>query len=137
MLCALGLVQVGVMLAMKLHVSDAGFHAQPTAVPYVDRIVVEPAGAAAASGLLTGDLLDTRALDPPARWRLASYVRLGDPLTVPIERDGAQHVFTIVTNAAVPITWDQWMFFATQVSQLVRLGTRDLDTRSSHERVVR
>ena len=114
-LCALGLVQVGFMLAMKLHVSDVGFHAQPTAVPYVDRIVVEPAGAAAASGLLTGDLLDTRALDPAARWRLASYARLGDPLTVPIERDGAQHVFTIVTNAAVPITWDQWMFFATQV----------------------
>lgn len=114
-LCALGLVQVGTMLAMKLHVSDAGFHAQPTAVPYVDRIVVEPAGAAAASGLLTGDLLDTRALEPAARWRLASYARLGDPLTVPIERDGAQHVFTIVTNAAVPITWDQWMFFATQV----------------------
>jgi hypothetical protein len=70
-LCALGLALTAANAFTDLTVSGSlGLSGTPTAVAFVDRLVVRPGGAAAESGIRTGDLLDWRRLPPAVRFRL-------------------------------------------------------------------
>jgi hypothetical protein len=113
-LCALGLIEVVAMIAMQLHAGNPGFSAAPTGVPFVRRVVVDDAGAATAAGLRTGDLLDVRRLRPAARLRLGDQARAGEPIVIPVDRAGRALSFAVVPQIA-PISWDNWLYYATQL----------------------
>src|SRR5580692_8824377 len=90
-LCAFGLALVVANAVTDLTVSGSiGLSGTPTAVAFVDRLAVRPGGAAAESGVRTGDLLDRRGLSPAARFRLYYGARVGEPLVLPIVRNGEE-----------------------------------------------
>jgi hypothetical protein len=112
-LCALGLILIAVNIVSDLTVGGSlGLSGTPTHVPFVDRLVVDPRGAAAESGIRTGDTLDWHRLPPATRYRLYYGPRVGEPLALPIVRDGAEHVVTVVTNRPDGVSWTTWLFSA-------------------------
>ncbi len=118
-LCAVGVASIAGMLLMQMYAADFGFRAKPTARPYVDRIVVHPGSAAASSGLRAGDLVDVRRLTPQARIRLAYGERAGEPIVVPV--DGKSAV-TLVTQQVLPVTWDVWLVYGSQLWMVMFCG---------------
>jgi len=115
-LCALGLALTAANAFTDLTVSGSlGLSGTPTAVAFVDRLVVRPGGAAAESGLRTGDLLDWRRLPPAVRFRLYYGARVGEPLALPVVRNGVGRTVTVVTHRAAGIDWTGWLFYVGMV----------------------
>ena len=115
-LCALGIALIVVNAVIDLTVNGSlGLSGTPTAVAFVDRLAVLPGGAAAESGIRTGDLLDRRRLSPAARFRLYYGARVGEPLALPIVRDGAERTVTVVTHRSAGEDWTGWLFYVGEV----------------------
>ncbi len=115
-LCALGLALTAANAFTDLTVSGSlGLSGTPTAVAFVDRLVVRPGGAAAESGIRTGDLLDWRRLPPAVRFRLYYGARVGEPLALPVVRNGVGRTITVVTHRAAGIDWTGWLFYVGMV----------------------
>ncbi len=115
-LCALGLALTAANVFTDLTVSGSlGLSGTPTAVAFVDRLVVRPGGAAAESGIRTGDLLDWRRLPPAVRFRLYYGARVGEPLALPVVRNGVGRTVTVVTHRAAGIDWTGWLFYVGMV----------------------
>jgi hypothetical protein len=115
-LCALGIALIVVNAVIDLTVSGSlGLSGTPTAVAFVDRLAVRPGGAAAESGIRTGDLLDRRRLSPAARFRLYYGARVGEPLALPVVRDGAERTVTVVTHRSAGEDWTGWLFYVGEV----------------------
>jgi len=115
-LCALGLALTAANVFTDLTVSGSlGLSGTRTAVAFVDRLVVRPGGAAAESGLRTGDLLDWRRLPPAVRFRLYYGARVGEPLALPVVRNGVGRTVTVVTHRAAGIDWTGWLFYVGMV----------------------
>ncbi len=111
--CALGLALTAVNAATDLTVSGSlGLSGTPTPIAFVDRLVVAPGGTAAESGIRTGDLLDRRKLAPAARFRLYYGVLVGEPLALPIVRNGAERTVTVVAHRTAGVDWTGWLFYA-------------------------
>ena len=111
-LCALGLALMVANAITDLTVSGSvGLSGTPTNVAFVDRLVVRPGGAAAESGIRTGDLLDRRRLSPAARFRLYYGSRVGEPLVLPIVRNGVERTVIVVTRRAAGPGWTGWLFY--------------------------
>jgi hypothetical protein len=92
-----------------------GLSGTPAPVAFVDRLVVRPGGAAAESGIRTGDLLDWRRLSPPARFRLYYGARVGEPVALPIVRNGVKRTVTIVTHRSAGLDWTGWLFYVAEI----------------------
>lgn len=115
-LCALGLALIVANAVTDLTVGGSfGLSGTPTAVASVDRLVVRPGGAAAESGIQTGDLLDWRRLPPATRFRLYYGPRVGEPLTLPIVRDGVERTVTVVTSRSGGEDWTGWLFYVGEI----------------------
>ncbi|MGA9944804.1 MAG: hypothetical protein WBP75_07170 [Candidatus Cybelea sp.] len=115
-LCALGLALIVANVVTDLTVGGSlGISGTPTAVAFVDRLAVRPGGAAAESGIRTGDLLDRRRLSPAARFRLFYGPRVGEPLVLPIVRNGVERTVTVVTHRPAGPDWTAWLFYAGSV----------------------
>ena len=111
-LCALGLTLIAANAVTDLTVSGSlGLSGAPTAVAFVDRLVVRPGGAAAESGIRTGDVLDWRRLSPTARFRLYYGPRVGEPLVLPIVRNGVERTVPVVTRRTAGPDWTGWLFY--------------------------
>jgi hypothetical protein len=115
-LCALGLALIAANAVTDLTVGGSfGLSGTPTAVAFVDRLAVRPGGTAAESGIRTGDLLDRRRLSPAARFRLYYGARVGEPLTLPILRNGVERTVTVVTHRPAGPGWTGWLFYVGSV----------------------
>lgn len=115
-LCVLGLLLTLANAVANMTVAGSlGLSGTPTPVAFVDRLVVQPGSAAAESGIQTGDLLDWRRLSPAVRSRIYYGPRVGEPLALPIVRNGAERVVTVISNRASAFTWTDWLFFAGQI----------------------
>lgn len=111
--CALGLILAAANIVTDLTVNGSlGLSGSPTSVPFVNRLEVLPGGVAAQSGIRTGDLLDWRAVSPATRYRLHYGPRVGEPLVLPIVRDGTEHTITVTSNRRTGPEWTGWLFFA-------------------------
>ena len=111
-LCALGLALIAANAVTDLTLSGSlGLSGTPTSAAYVDRLVVYPGGAAAESGIRTGDTLDRRQISPAARFRLYYGASVGEPIALPIVRDGVERTVTVVTHASAGISWTGWLFY--------------------------
>jgi hypothetical protein len=109
----LALAQSVVMAYFATTAGNLGMALQRTGAQHVDRIVVDPGGAAAAGGARTGDLLDIEKIAAGERYRLRYGVRAGVPVVLPLEREGTPRPVTIVPPRA-PLTWDEWLSYAAE-----------------------
>ena len=116
-LCALGVAPIVVNAVFDLTVNGSlGISgARRRQSRFVDRLAVRPGGAAAESGIRTGDLLDRRRLSPAARFRLYYGARVGEPLALPVVRDGTERTVTVVTHRSAGRDWTRWLFYAGEV----------------------
>ncbi len=115
-LCALGLALAAANAVTDLTVSGSlGLSGTPAPVAFVDRLVVRPGGAAAESGIRTGDLLDWHRLSPATRFRLYDGARVGEPLALPIVRNGVQRTVTVVMHRTAGLDWAGWLFYVGEV----------------------
>jgi hypothetical protein len=109
-LCTLGLFFICLQGYNDSHVNgDFGLTAEPTGTPFVDRLNVSPGGAADASGLRTGDLVDTRQITPAARFRLSFGARVGEPLDITVMRAGTTQHVTLLANRPGGLEWEYWL----------------------------
>jgi hypothetical protein len=76
---------------------------------------VQPGEAAAESGIRTGDTLDWSRLSPAARYRIYYGPRVGEPLVLPIVRDGVKRDVVVVARRAAGENWTGWLFFLGEI----------------------
>ena len=89
--------------------SALGYTAERTRDPALVRIQsVDAGGAAAASGLRVGDLIELRALSAPQRYRLLTGVFPHERIPVVLLRSGRVYHVTFVAGDAPPLRWDTW-----------------------------
>jgi hypothetical protein len=122
-LCALALIQVGVVVWMTASFI-AGFDGiawtatnpiyvprSASHTPFVDGVTVAEGSAAYRTGLRTGDLVDLRALNAADRYRfLTTFPRAGQRIDLTVVRNGRTLQIPIVAAHAA-FTWDVWLAY--------------------------
>ena len=114
-LCALAAILIAIALWMTIYVAGAaGASFDSTATPFVESMTsIEPGSAADLAGIRAGDTLDIRDASPVVRLRLNNVPRAGEPLVLPLQRQGVRHTVTVTPR---PLTtgefwrrdgWDQ------------------------------
>jgi hypothetical protein len=114
-LCALAAILIAIAFWMTIYAAGAaGASFDPTAKPFVVRATsIEPGSAADVAGIRAGDTLDIRDASPVVRLRLNNVPRAGEPLVLPLQRQGVRHTVTVTPR---PLTtgefwrrdgWDQ------------------------------
>src|SRR5215469_12437379 len=83
-LCALAFILIDAQFVWQLEGGSFGLSGTPTQSNGLDRLRVRSESAAAQSGIETGDLLDTLALTPAARFRLWSGARVGEAVVLSV-----------------------------------------------------
>jgi hypothetical protein len=115
-LCALGLI-----LTVANAISDftiggsLGLSGISTPIAFTDRLVVQPGQAAAESGVRTGDMLYWHRLPPPVRYRVYYGPRVGEPIVLPIVRNGVERNIVVVAHRALPPNWTGWLFYLGEI----------------------
>ena len=115
-LCALGLISIvaGTVSAFTTQ-GSFGLSGTPTTTPFVDRLRVDPSGAAGESGLRTGDLVDWGRLTRTARFRLYLGARVGEPISLVINRNGTERIVIVTARRATGLDWSGWLAAAGEV----------------------
>jgi hypothetical protein len=115
-LCALGLLLTVANAITDLTVGGSlGLSGVSTRIAFTDRLVVQPGQAAAESGIRTGDLLDWGRLSPRVRYRIYYGPRVGEPLVLPIVRNGAKRDVVVVARGASGVSWTGWLFYLGEI----------------------
>jgi hypothetical protein len=96
-LCALAAILIAIALWMTIYVAGAaGASFDSTATPFVESATsIEPGSAADVAGIRAGDTLDIRDASPVVRLRLNNVPRGGEPLVLPLQRQGVRHTVTV------------------------------------------
>ncbi len=111
-LCALGLLLVVANAVSDVTLGGSlGLSGVSTPIASTDRLVVHPGQAAAEGGIRTGDLLDWSRLPPNVRYRLYYGPRVGEPLVLPIVRNGVERNVVVVAHGASGLSWTGWLFY--------------------------
>jgi hypothetical protein len=114
-LCALTAILIAIASLMTIYVAGAaGASFDPTEKAFVlSATSIEPGSAADVAGVRAGDTLDIRDASPVVRLRLNNVPRGGEPLVLPLQRQGVRHTVTVTPQ---PLTtgefwrrdgWDQ------------------------------
>jgi hypothetical protein len=114
-LCALAAILIGVAFWMTIYVAGtAGASFNATGKPFVESVTsIEPGSAEDVAGVRAGDTLDIRDASPMVRLRLNNGPRAGEPLVLPLQREGIGRTVTVTPR---PLTtgefwrrdgWDQ------------------------------
>jgi hypothetical protein len=97
-LCALAAIVNAIVFWMSIDIvgGNGGVSFDRTAPPFQIRVSsVVPGEAWDVAGVRAGDTIDIRDASPAARLRLYNGLRAGEPLVVPIHRDGERHTVTV------------------------------------------
>jgi hypothetical protein len=115
-LCAVGLILTVANAVSDLTVGGSlGLSGVSTPAAFTDRLVVQPGQAAAESGIRTGDMLDWGRLSPRVRYRIYYGPRVGEPLVLPIVRNGVARDVVVVAHRAGGLSWTGWLFYLGEI----------------------